>query len=52
MRQHVIAVLLSSLAIVGFAGVHRALAAGRSPEILKESAEVKSPKQDPFQGGG
>ncbi len=47
MRQHVIAVLLSSLASVGFAGDHRALAADRSPEeIPKEIEQVKFPDQD------
>jgi hypothetical protein len=47
MRQHVIAVLLSSLASLGFAGVHRAPAADRSPEeILKKIEEVKFPEQD------
>jgi hypothetical protein len=47
MRQHVIAVLLSSLAIMDFVGVHRTLAADRSLEILKEIAQVKFPEQDP-----
>ncbi|MGO9467366.1 MAG: TlpA family protein disulfide reductase [Isosphaeraceae bacterium] len=47
MRQHVIVMLVGSLASVSLAGAQRALAADRSPEeILKAIEQVKFPEQD------